>query len=250
MSETTVELREEYSTPNPDELAAIAARGDHLDGSLVGDGLYEALDEIKDGDDGNKGITALGKFLEQLLRRGHFGPFEHPQAFFVVEGISRDQMAQITRHRHMSWDVQSMRYVDFSDASFTLPPEAEDEAVEVYPPKEDSDVDLDMPPLEVSAESVMERAYQEAQRHYNDLVEAGVEKEDARKVLPIGTEINMSFSASLRSLFHVFDLRVSGKAQDDTRRFTEQLLEETRDWAPLSTGYYEERVKGNSLQAP
>lgn len=249
MSETTVELREAYSTPNPDELAAIAARGDHLDGSLVGDGLHEALDSIKDGDEGDKGITALGKFLEQLLRRGHFGPFEHPQAFFVVEGLSRDQMAQITRHRHMSWDVQSMRYVDFSDATFTMPPEAEEETVERFPPDEDG-VDLDMPGMDVSADAVMERSYQEALRHYNDLVEAGVEKEDARKVLPIGTEVNMSFSASLRSLFHVFDLRVSGKAQDDTRHFTEQVLEQTREWAPLSTGYYEEHAKGNSLRAP
>jgi thymidylate synthase (FAD) len=243
MTEPTVELLPQFSTPNPDRVSAVAARGDHLDHSLVGDGLRRALNDITSGGSIESNSSKIADFIAQLLRRGHFGPFEHAQAFFVAEGISRDQMAQITRHRHMSWDVQSMRYVDFDDAEFTIPPEAEGESLEIEAENiEDA--------VEYPADQMMKDQYEECLETYKDLLESGVEREDARKVLPIGTEVNMSFSGNLRSLFHVFDLRVSGKAQDDTRGFTQQVLEETRDWAPLSTSAYEEHVKGNSLRAP
>jgi thymidylate synthase (FAD) len=241
---TQVELKTEFSTPNPDKLAAVAARGDYLDHSLIGDGLNRAADSI--GEEGQSNNEALTDFIEQLLQRGHFGPFEHPRAYFAVEGLSRDQMAQVTRHRvGFSFDVQSMRYVNFEGASFTTPPEVEEATLEL----ETDTLTVDGP-VEVPAESLMKEAYDTALDRYQDLIEAGVEKEDARKVLPIGTEVNMTFSANLRALMHVFDLRVSGAAQDDTRGFAEQILEETREWAPITVNEYEEHVKNQSLNSP
>jgi thymidylate synthase (FAD) len=243
-----VELKSEYSTSNPDEVAALAARGDHFDGSLVGDGTAEAMDEIRAAsDDPTSKNEAIYEFNKSLLRRGHFGPFEHPRAFFAVEGITRDMMAQITRHRvGVSFDVQSMRYVSFEDADMEIPESAEETVLNFDTENAKGDV------IETSlpAETIYRDSYEAAQRSYNDLVEAGVDKEHARKVLPIGTKVNMTFSANLRALMHVFDLRVSGAAQDDTRGLAEHVKEETREWAPLTIDAYDEYVRGSSLNSP
>jgi len=240
---TDVELKTEYSTPNPDEATVVAARGDYMKKSLIGDESVEtALNGIRKADPGDPKRERMRKFIEQMLQRGHFGPFEHPRAFFAVEGITRDQMAQITRHRvGVSFDVQSMRYVDFSDAEAEVPETA-------------SDVTLDIEVEEESAEYPVENIYRESYESsldfYRDLREAGMEPEDARKVLPIGTKVNMTFTASLRALMHIFDLRVSGAAQHDTRGFTQQVMDLTEDWAPISMSEYKEHVKGQSLNAP
>jgi len=239
-----VELKTEYSTPNPDEAVVVAARGDYMDDSLIGDESVEsALNGIRKADPDDPKRERMRKFIEQMLQRGHFGPFEHPRAFFAVEGITRDQMAQITRHRvGVSFDVQSMRYVDFSYAEAETPDTAEGKSKEIHPEQMDS--------FEISATTVFKNGYESAFERYRDLREMGMEPEDARKVLPIGTKVNMTFSASLRALMHIFDLRVSGAAQHDTRGFTQQVMDLTEGWAPISMSEYQEHVKGRSLNAP
>jgi len=244
----TVELKTEYSTPRPDEAAVIAARGDHMEESLIGDeGVDSALSGIDAAEEDDGRSERMRKFIEQMLRRGHFGPFEHPTAFFAVEGITRDQMAQITRHRAgVSWDVQSMRYVDFSDAEAEIPEGIEAHDLEIKYENLEGENDT----TEVNAHTLMQESYDNAFAYYDDLLEAGVDEEDARKVLPIGTKVNMTFTANLRALMHIFDLRISGAAQHDTRGFTQQVMDATREWAPISISEYEEHVKGSSLNSP
>jgi len=241
----TVELKTEYSTSNPDEAAMIAARGDHMEESLLGDsGVETALTKFNKAEEGDAKRERMRKFIEQMLQRGHFGPFEHPKAFFAVEGITRDQMAQITRHRAgVSFDVQSMRYVDFSDGEAEIPDSIDGREVEIHDPLTDEDIEI--PVRELFADTYDHAFYQ-----YEKLVESGVDEEDARKVLPIGTKVNMTFSANLRALMHIFDLRISGAAQHDTRGFTRQVMDEVREWAPISISEYEEHVKGRSLNSP
>lgn len=240
-----VTLRTEYSSRNPDEAAVIAARGDHMEDSLVDEeGVIKALRNIQKAEPGDAKHTRMRKFIEQMLQRGHFGPFEHPTAFFAVEGITRDQMAQVTRHRAgVSFDVQSMRYVDFSEGEAEIPDGIESSEVEIEEVITGED-------MKIPSTEIFRDAYDHSFFQYKKLVESGVDEEDARKVLPIGTKVNMTFSANLRSLMHIFDLRISGAAQPDTRGFTQQVMEETRDWAPITISEYEEHVKGRSLNSP
>jgi len=241
-----VELKTEYSTPNPDEAVVVAARGDYMDDSLIGEESVEsALNGIRKADPDDPKRERMRKFIEQMLQRGHFGPFEHPRAFFAVEGITRDQMAQITRHRvGVSFDVQSMRYVDFSDAEAEVPDGIDGLEIDHFLPDEEFEK------FTLSAEYEMEQAYEDSFDSYRRLRESGMEPEDARKVLPIGTKVNMTFTASLRALMHIFDLRVSGAAQHDTMGFTQQVMDLTEGWAPISMSEYQEHVKGRSLNAP
>lgn len=241
----TVELKTEYSTSNPDEVAMIAARGDHMEESLLGEsGVDTALRDFNKAEEGDSKRERMRKFIEQMLQRGHFGPFEHAKAFFAVEGITRDQMAQITRHRAgVSFDVQSMRYVDFSEGEAEIPDCIEGQEVEIKDPVVDEDI-------LIPSKELFRDAYDHSFYQYKKLVESGVDREDARKVLPIGTKVNMTFSANLRALMHIFDLRISGAAQHDTRGFTQQVMDEVREWAPITISEYEEHVKGSSLNSP
>ncbi|MGN1039227.1 MAG: FAD-dependent thymidylate synthase, partial [Oscillospiraceae bacterium] len=75
-----------------------------------------------------------GKFVEMLREIGHESPLEHISFTFGVEGISRACLAQLTRHRIASFNVQSQRYVGKEDFLFVMPPsiERDEEAKEVF----------------------------------------------------------------------------------------------------------------------
>lgn len=215
-----VELLTERSTSNPTETAIFAARGDYMSDSLV-DTSYEDVMETTDKD--------KREFVETAIQRGHWGIFEHPTAFFAVEGVSRVTMAQLTRHRHLSFDVQSMRYVDFSDKEPIVPPTFEEDG---------------------EAATVLEAAFRKSIDRYEDAIAKGIPKEDARFFLPLATPVNLTFSGNIRTLLHVLDLRKSGAAQHEIRELAERISDELRDWCPIIVEEYEEHAANSSLQSP
>ena len=221
-----VELQVEKSTGNPDEAAIRAARGDYLDDSLIGMSTEEAMETTE---------KTREELIAGLLRSGHFGPFEHAQAYFHVEGISRVAMAQVTRHRHMSFDVQSQRYVEFSDKDPVVPPSFNGE-------NEATQNDL--------WKKHLEEHWERSVAMYDRALNAGIPKEDARFFLPQATPVNLTFSANSRSLMHFQDLRNSGAAQWEAREFAQQVLSECEEWAPITFKKYEMHINHNSLRAP
>lgn len=219
-----VQLQTDKSTSNPDEAAIMAARGDYMSDSLVGGTIEDAMATT----DKNR-----EELIASLLRSGHFGPFEHPKAYFHVEGISRVAMAQVTRHRHMSFDVQSQRYVEFGDKEAVIPPSFE----ENYPGG-------------VRGDAILKDWWEDAVHRYELALEEGIPKEDARFFLPQATPVNLTFSANPRSLMHFFDLRHNMKAQWEAREFAGQVLDECEKWAPLTFEGYGKYINNNSLRAP
>jgi len=229
-----VELQTEKSTDNPDRAAIMAARGDYMDDSLIGATFKEVMEGTPKTEE---------ELVAGLLRSGHFGPFEHAQAYFHVEGISRVAMAQVTRHRHMSFDVQSQRYVNFEDKEAVIPPsfiECEEELIERAPSG----------PAVRGFEKEMESHWRDSVEKYKKAIDAGIPKEDARFFLPQATPVNLTFSANPRSLMHFFDLRNNAKAQWEAREFAQQVLDQCLEWAPITFEAYEEYVNNNSLRAP
>lgn len=68
-------------------------------------------------------------YLANILKQGHESVLEHASATFYIEGVSRSLLAEITRHRHLSFSVESQRYVDYSSTEPVIPPAfGEDEA--------------------------------------------------------------------------------------------------------------------------
>jgi thymidylate synthase (FAD) len=159
-------------------------------------------------------------------------------------------MAQITRHRHATFDIQSMRYVSFEDADPT-PGEAVVTIPEfdtTHPAGRNADMDsayegLDEDVLLDLRREKYENAIRQSFEAYQDLLSMGVAPENARMVLPIGTKVNMVFSVNARMLMHIGDMRASGEAQWEIREMTEEVLDRAEEWCPHTFRYYNEEMK-------
>jgi thymidylate synthase (FAD) len=237
-----VELLE--ATSDPERVVCTAARNDYMS-DFVGEQSFEEVMASIEGDTLEAKQRTL---IAHLLDHGHFGPFEHPQATFAVKGISRSCMAQITRHRHVSFDVQSMRYVSFDDVD---PDDVEAGEMVVTPPSAtDPDwVGRNQKTGAVDEETVRERervfrdSVRQSVENYQELLDLGMPPEDARFVLPIGTEVNMVMSMNARMLMHVADMRAAADAQWEIRELTERVLDLAEEWCPITFEHYNEHMR-------
>lgn len=250
----------ERSTEQPEFHVARAAKNDYMEDWVADKSNDEIIRAIRE-DEGNW-EEQLEAFLKRLMKKGHFGPFEHPQITFAIEGVSRSLMAQLTRHRTgITFDIQSQRYVDFTDK------EAEELVVE---PKSYSERDHvgrnpDTPtPEEVQertgvpvgqqfeeAQATFEKAINDSVQAYRNLVALGWPPEDARFVLPIGSKVNIYVTLNARTLMHIADMRAQADAQWEIRELTDEVLDLAEDWMPLTFGYYRsEMVHRKNRLAP
>lgn len=253
------------STEQPERLVCQAARGDYYGGYVGETDYHDLMESVNFGDthieralsytqrtdnsdyypspddvrdNGNTYVlneAATISFIEKQAYRGHWGPWEHPSITFSVEGMSRVTMAQITRHRHMSFDVQSMRYVNFEDADVTVPRSLTDPD---HFSRKDGEV-----PLSEERQSEWERRYEEYVNNcvelYENMVEDGVPEEDARYILPLGTKVNVTFSGNARTMLHVLNLRARANAQWEVRDLSEKITDHLKDWIPYTANWWE-----------
>jgi thymidylate synthase (FAD) len=149
------------------------------------------------------------ELIRKLLRRGHESVLEFASATFTVEGISRAAANQLTRHRLASFVQESQRFVDVHDRGLVRPPSFPD----------------------VLWKKV-EALHRAALELYGESLAAGVPKEDARYILPIGTETRLVVSANFREWRHIIRLRGSPAAQWEIRELVARVLAILREHAP------------------
>ena len=67
---------------------------------------------------------------------------------------------------------------------------------------------------------------------YIDLVNMGIDQEDARYILPHGTQTRIVMTMNVRSLYNFFNLRCCERAQTEIRQLANMMLEEVKKIAP------------------
>lgn len=150
------------------------------------------------------------KLIRELRDKGHWSPFEFAEAIFFVKGVSRSCLAQLTRHRLASYMVRSMRYLKQEPEEVVVPESIQEkDFTDEYLEKINSVYNL-----------------------YQKMVEAGVPKEDARFLLPIGSETSLFIRTNFREFRHIIDLRGSKEAQWEIRELAESFLEQLSKVAP------------------
>ena len=127
-----------------------------------------------------------------LVERGHGSVFEHCVFTFDISGISRVCSHQIVRHRIASYTQESQRRTEPQD--FVMPPG-----------------------LSSEQETQMMTQYSESLCTYNELLESGMSKEDARFVLPQSVTTRLIMTMNLRELWHFWELRLHESAQWEIR---------------------------------
>lgn len=135
------------------------------------------------------------KHLKAALASGHTSVLEHASYTFLIRGISRVTLAQLTRHRLASFSVQSQRYTRVDgDSPFVLP---DDDYI---------------------------HGMQSSFDQYNSLLHAGELPENARYLLPEGTTTNLILTMNARELLHFFALRCCERAQWEIRQLANAML--------------------------
>ena len=158
--------------------------------------------------------------INSKVRLGHLTPLEHVTAtFFLV--TDRGVMAELTRHRLASFNVQSTRYLRQEDGvEFTKPIGFSEVALARY-----------------------ERAMKDADKHYRYMLKDGARPEQARAVLPNATTTRIIMTANLREWLHIFKLRCHKTAHpqmvDLMKEVKKQLVKEipeVLEWADILGG--------------
>lgn len=72
-----------------------------------------------------------------------------------------------------------------------------------------------------------------AKKRYIELVNMGVLQEDARQVLPMGTQTKIVMTMNVRSLYNFFNLRCCSRAQSEIRQLANLMLKEVKKIAPI-----------------
>ncbi|WP_342782621.1 FAD-dependent thymidylate synthase [Thermosediminibacter litoriperuensis] len=75
-------------------------------------------------------------------------------------------------------------------------------------------------------------ALETSKKSYLAMVKMGVDKEDARYVLPMGTRTNLVMTMNVRSLYNFFNLRCCERAQTEIRELARMMLAEVKKIAP------------------
>lgn len=246
-------VKVEEATENPEQLVVRCARNDYKENWIGDQEPEETIREIQREDETLE--DAKRRFLVRtLIKKGHFGPFEHPQITFAIEGVSRSLMAQITRHRvGITFDIQSQRYVDFSgkDASELIktPESVTDANAGNRDPDKKSNEEImdefgiaDEDELEEIREWYFNQAVEKSVDTYNSLRDLGVPPEDARFCLPIGSKVNITTSMTARTLLHIADMRAQPEAQWEVAELTDEMLDLAQEWMPHTFDYYKSEM--------
>ena len=148
--------------------------------------------------------------LQHAIESGHTSVLEHAVFTFEVEGLSRAALAQLTRHRIASFDVQSQRYVQIGNVELVIPDTI----------KNSNFID--------EARACME----EVMHLYQDMVDAGIPCEDARYITPQAVPTVLVMTMNARELLHFFALRTCNRAQWEIRTMADAMLKECKKYAP------------------
>jgi len=154
-----------------------------------------------------------------LMRDRHGTPFEHNAFRFHIRApifVVREWM----RHRVGSFNEFSMRYAKATDDFYV--PEADDVRSQVGKPGAYSFEPVDAELAEQTREE-LKAVYDQAFETYERLVEAGVARELARSVMPVGAYTEFYWTVNARALMNFVSLRAAESAQREIRRYAEAV---------------------------
>ena len=154
-------------------------------------------------------LETAPQLLRYLIEHQHWSPFEMCSMCVNIE-TQRDIAAQLIRHRSFSFQEFSTRYARTSIAE-TPALRRQDTA------NRQNSID-DFLPEEVSVmDSLTGRVISDAYGAYYELLERGVAKECARRVLPLCTPTTLYMHGTLRSWIHYIHIRTGVETQKEHR---------------------------------
>lgn len=151
--------------------------------------------------------------------QGHWSIAEHATATLYFTGVSRAFLAELTRHRHLSFSVESQRFINANDANVVMPPAMrylDEESKEKFLWRVD--------------ESITD--YKDAQTVLNYLPKKQ-RNEAARALLPNAVETRMVVTGNLRCWHEVIQRRTQPDADAEMQEVMRLAKDQLHTVSPI-----------------
>jgi len=181
--------------------------------------------------DGTKKVSEDRALIRYLLRNYHTTPFEMCSLKLHVR-VPMDTWRQWIRHRTASVNEYSTRYSIAIDGSQMTNPDQWRQQAQDNKQGSAGFFDETVGAELSAAEQDLHRLAKDV---YNDRLERGVAREQARKDLPLSTYTEAFWQMDLHNLLHFLALRMDSHAQLEIRRYAEAIGEQiVSRWVPLA----------------
>ena len=188
----------------------------------------------------DKKANAAG-LLRYLVQHKHWSPFEHGHATFEIE-TSKAIGIQLIRHRSFSFQEFSQRYQDVNKIGNSM-----FEPIELRAQCEDNRqsstevIDPQLPSIDIAtfretgwkASEAIKNHLLQSEILYNQLLEAGVAREQARMILPLATTTKIHMTGSIRSWVHFLELRDDEHAQKEIQLIAQEIKKHFIEQFPI-----------------
>ena len=197
----------------------------------AGEPAFKGLDNIQDliaycarvSNPTNQANTkTTTKLLDYLIKHKHWSPFEMASACIEVT-TTRDIARQLLRHRSFSFQEFSQRYADINDLSddFVLrEARLQDET------NRQNSLKTDNTALKAWWYAQQNFVIDHVKRIYNEAIEKGIAKEQARAILPEGNTVSRLYvNGTIRSWIHYVELRSANGTQKEHMELARAVAE-------------------------
>jgi thymidylate synthase (FAD) len=206
----------------------------------------EGLDNIQDliayaarvSNPSNQANTkTTAKLLDYLIKHKHWSPFEMASACIEVT-TTRDIARQLLRHRSFSFQEFSQRYANINDldGDFVLR-----EARLQDTKNRQNSIDADDGELRAWWYGQQNLIIDQVKRIYNEAIERGIAKEQARAILPEGNTVSRLYvNGTIRSWIHYIELRSANGTQKEHMELAREVAKAIGQIYPNVTDFVEE----------
>ena len=180
---------------------------------------------------GTKKVREDRALIRYLMRHRHSTPFEMCEIKLHVR-VPMDAWRQWIRHRTANINEYSTRYsVAIDAAQKTQPDEWRLQAISNRQGSEGF-VEKNLGQKFTKAESELHKL---ARIGYEEKIEAGIAREQARKDLPLSTYTEAYWKIDLHNLLHFLALRMEMNAQSEIRQYANTIgYEIVKNWVPFT----------------
>jgi len=182
------------------------------------------------------------QLLRYLMRHWHTSPFEMVEFKFELR-LPIFVMRQLVRHRTASLNEESARYSVMEDV-FYEPDSLRTQSTTNKQGSAEGEFNPFIGPRE-TATAVMNHQNDEAYKLYQQLIESGVTREQARMVLPVNLYTRVVWKCDLLNLLKMLRLRLDSHAQYEIRVFAEAIAEFVKLHCPWTWEAFEDYWMGS-----
>jgi thymidylate synthase (FAD) len=184
------------------------------------------------------------KLISYLIKHRHTSTLEHCVVTFRFK-VPLFVRSQHHRHRTWSYNEISRRYTDFNIELYN--PERyrtqHDSNRQASNPSNFVDGSSAHPILGCNVHEAVRRFHNVSLTMYNNLLEVGVCREQARGILPQSMYTEYYGTANLNNILKFIDLRIHEGAQGEIQEVAQAVLKITKGLYPLTVGAYEKAKK-------